>query len=358
MFKIFNTFINKNDQGGQGLWKHLRFHWYRGEGHRLRYLWNRVRWHIYPRFGCAGKYPDHVDLELSSACNMKCPMCYTTTDEFKNKVPLKNMSFELYCKVVDELAKAGVFSIRLSWRGEPTLNKHFMECIRYARKKGIHHVATLTNALRLTPEMFEEMVDLKMDWLTISFDGTGKTYEEIRYPAKYDEMLEKIREFRRIRDRKKSNKPVIRIQGIWSAIEDNPNEYYEAFEPIADEISVNTILDYLNNDTDYPLVESFSCAVPLQRLFVTSDGRCAMCVNDEMGKVIVGDANKQTIQEIWNGPVLSKVREHHRNQTATDRLAPCKRCHYPRQTKQAPIEFGGRTIYLDELVGRAQEVGK
>ena len=53
--------INKSDQGASGLWRHLRFHWNRGYGHRLRYAWNRIRWHVYPRLRWAGAYPDHVD---------------------------------------------------------------------------------------------------------------------------------------------------------------------------------------------------------------------------------------------------------------------------------------------------------
>ena len=31
-------------------------------------------------------YPLLLDLELASICNLKCPMCYTITDEFKQKV--------------------------------------------------------------------------------------------------------------------------------------------------------------------------------------------------------------------------------------------------------------------------------
>lgn len=350
--------INKADKGASGPWRRFLFHLRRGKGHLLRYAWNRVRWHLYPQFFRAGTYPDHVDLELSSACNMKCPMCYTVTDEFKENVPRKNLDFGLFCRIVDELAANGVFSIRLSWRGEPTLNKHFMDCIRYAKKKGIAEVDSLTNALRLTPEMFEEMVALGMDWLTISFDGVGATYDKIRAPAKFDEMVAKIRSFSEIRKRRKSVKPVMRIQGIWPAIAENPAAYFDTFDPLVDEVSVNCLLDYLHNDREVAYLENFACPVPFQRLVIGSDGRALMCINDEMGQVPVGDTRTQTVREIWNGEAMRRVREIHRNRRGTKELEPCKRCYIPRKTVKVPYRFNGRVLMLEELVGRPNVVGK
>lgn len=350
--------INKSDKAASGLWKRLMFHWNRGRGHMLPYLWNRVRWHIYPQLGLAGSYPDHVDLELSSSCNMICPMCYTVTPVFKQQVPHTNMDFELFRKIVDELAKHHVYSIRLSWRGEPTLNNHFVDCIRYAKQKGINEVDSLTNALRLSPEMFEKLVDLRMDWLTISFDGTGETYNKIRVPAKFDEMVAKITEFSEIKKRKKSGKPVVRIQGVWPAIKEDPERHFETFEPIADEVSVNVLLDYLHTDKEISYLPNFVCPVPFQRLVIGSDGRAFMCINDEMGRVPIGDTKAQSIYQIWNGAPMQKVRKVHKQHQGYNTFIPCKDCYQPRMTERKPYRVGNRTIYLDEIVGRAQIVGK
>lgn len=350
--------INKADKGASGLRRRLRFHLSRGQGHLLRYLWNRVRWHVYPRLRLAGAYPDHVDLELSAACNMKCPMCYTTTDAFKEAVPHVNMDFGLFRRIVDELAAHGVYSIRLSWRGEPTLNRHFLDCVRYAKDRGVKEVDSLTNALRLTLAMFEELVDLRMDWLTISFDGTGETYEKIRKPAKYDEMVAKIREFAEIKRRKRSVKPVVRVQGVWPAIAEDPEQYFDTFEPIVDEVSVNTLLDYLHNDQEIQYLPHFTCPVPFQRLVIGSDGRAFMCINDELGRVPIGDTRTQSVREIWNGVPMRRVREMHKRCQGTKALAPCRDCYQPRLTTKVPYRVGNRTIYLEDLVGRSQAVGK
>ena len=53
------------------------------------YIKNRFKWHFYPRLHHVSKFPSHIDIELSSLCNLSCPMCYTTTDEFKQKINQK-----------------------------------------------------------------------------------------------------------------------------------------------------------------------------------------------------------------------------------------------------------------------------
>lgn len=350
--------INKSDKPASGFWRRLLFHVRRGRGHLWRYAWNRVRWHLYPRFRWSGAYPDHVDLELSAACNMKCPMCYTTTEPFKTSVPHVTMDFDLYRRIVDELAAKGVYSIRLSWRGEPTMHPRFMDFVRYAKGKGIPEVDSLTNGLRLTVEMFEELVDLGMDWLTISFDGTGETYDRIRAPARYDEMLEKIRAFAAIKKRKRQSKPVIRLQGVWPAIAENPEKYFETFEPLVDEVSVNTLLDYLHKDEEIQYLPNFTCPVPFQRLVIGSDGRAFMCINDELGRVPVGDAKTQSIKEIWGGPALEGVRRVHKRGAGVATYAPCRDCYQPRAVVRVPRRVGARVIWLEELAGRRQEVGR
>lgn len=206
--------------------------------------------------------------------------------------------------------------------------------------------------------MFEEIVDLRMDWLTISFDGTGDTYEEIRKPAKFDEMVAKIREFSEIKKRKNSVKPVVRIQGVWPAIEKDPQAYFDTFEPIVDEVSVNSLGDYLHKDTQIQYIENFVCPAPFHRLAIGADGRAFMCINDELSRNPVGDAKTQSIRAIWNSDGLRAVRAAHKRRKGVETFEPCKVCYIPRKTVRVPRQVGERTIFLDELVGRPQVVGQ
>ena len=88
-------------------------------------------------------------------------------------------------------------------RGELTLNQKWIETIKCAKKYGIKEVSTLTNALLLTPEKFEQMMEAGLDWLTISVDGVGDEYNKIRAPAKFDDLIEKLKKFKKIKEKKK-----------------------------------------------------------------------------------------------------------------------------------------------------------
>lgn len=123
-------------------------------------------------------------------CNLKCPMCYTITDEFKEKVNAKLVDFELYKKIIDEIS-GKVPALRLSLRGESTLHPKFIECIKYAKDKGIKEISTLTNGSKLDLDFFEKIVNAGIDWITISVDGLNEEYEKIRKPLKFKDILEK-----------------------------------------------------------------------------------------------------------------------------------------------------------------------
>lgn len=350
--------INKGQFPISGPWQVLRFHLARGRGHVLRYVWNRLRWHYGPRLRHIGQMPDHVDLELSSACNMRCPMCYTITEAFKEQVGLTMMDPALFKRLVDECSRYGVYSVRLSLRGEPTIHPKFLGLARYAKAK-IPEVSMLTNALKLTPTLFEELVKIQFDWITISFDGLGETYERIRRPAKYEETVAKIREFKAIKTRYRSRKPVVKIQSVWPAIQDNPQAFYDVFRPIADLVASNPIIDYLHNDSEGAIEyePKFTCPVLWQRLVVGSDGRVLLCSNDEMGKVIVGDARLEPLHQIWQGEPMRKARAAHLRHQGVAEISPCGECYLPRRTVPSTATVDDRLLVIENYVNRPQEIG-
>jgi radical SAM protein with 4Fe4S-binding SPASM domain len=303
-------------------------------------------------------YPLLIDLELSSKCNLHCPMCYTITEEFLSKVDLKFMDFDLYKKIIDEVA-GKVFAVRLSLRGESTLNRDFIKAVAYAKQKGIREVSTLTHGKKFTGEYLREAVDAGIDWITISIDGTGETYNSIRHPLKWEDTLGRLKEIKLLKDQLGSHKPVIKVQGIWPAIRENPTEYYKALEPYTDLIAYNPLIDYLHNDTQIIYEDNFACPQLYQRLVVGSDGRVMMCSNDEDTNHPVGDAYKQSIHEIWHGVEMNKVRETHSRQDGFKEINVCRNCYYPRKAVPDEVaDVGGRSIVIENYVNRAQQVGK
>jgi len=350
--------INKNQAYLSSRFENFKFNLKRGRGNLLAYAIDRFRWHVYPRLHHVSRFPTHIDIELSSSCNLNCPMCYTTTDEFKQNVKRTSLDFNLYKKIVDECARnRSHYSIRLSWRGEAFLNPQIIDMIRYAKQKGIKEVSTLTHGGFLDAEKFEELVDIGLDWLTISFDGVDETYEQIRAPLKFEAMVKKIQKFSEIKKQKNKVKPVLKIQGVWPAVAKNPEKFYSTFSPIVDQVASLPLLDYLRKDVDIEYIENFTCPVLYQRMTVDATGSVKLCYNDEMGSITVGDLNFQTVKEVWKGQMLENARRIHLNHNGIKELEPCKHCFYPRKTEKKNAKVEGRDVKLEGVSKRSQMLG-
>jgi radical SAM protein with 4Fe4S-binding SPASM domain len=350
--------INKGQFRLSSKQRNLKFELHRGNGHLLSYIKNRFKWHFYPRLHHVSKFPSHIDIELSSLCNLSCPMCYTTTDEFKQKINQKNMSFELFKKLIDEASQYNLYSIRLSLRGEAFLNKNIYDMIKYAKNSGIKEVSTLTHGGILNEDGFEKLIDLDLDWLTISFDGLGETYDKIRHPLKFDDAVEKIKNYSEIKKKRGVVKPVIKVQTVWPAISKNPDKFFNTFKDISDQIASNPLIDYLGNDTDIEYENDFTCPQLWERLVIGADGTVMMCSNDEFEQNKLGNVTDDSIYEIWHGKKLNDIRKIHIKHMGTSEISACKNCYLPRKTKRDSDNVDGRQIGIDNYVNRTQTVGK
>lgn len=350
--------INK-DQVSLSKWKGIKFAYKRGHSHFRSYFLNRFAWYFYPRWHYVSRFPNHLDIEISSLCNMHCPMCFTNTDQFKEKVAKGFMDFTLFKKIIDESVRHKIYSIRISHRGEAFMHPEVTDFIKYAKNSGIKEVASLSNILTLTPALFEETMHAGLDWLTISFDGMGNTYESIRKPAIFQESLFKIKEYKKIKDKFKTYKPVIKIQSIWPAIKDCAIEFVRLFEPYVDSIASNPLIDYLHKDDPSGIEywKDFDCSVPYQRLTVLFNGLVPYCHNDEFCTYIVGDINKNTIHNIWRGREMAQVRFAHKRHRGVYELSACKHCFLPRKVEPVIEQFGDRKIVVEKYTRRTEEIG-
>ena len=338
--------------------RELLFEKNRADGWEEGYKKYRDSWKQLPLEQIVAEYPLLVDIELASVCNLRCPMCYTITDEFKKKVNTRLMNFSLFTKIIDEIS-GKVPAIRLSLRGESTLHPRFIECIEYAKSKGIREVSTLTNGSKLDLEFFKKMACAGIDWITISVDGLDEEYEKIRKPLKFSATYRRISDIASYKKENNLRKPVIKIQSLWPAIKQNPTKFYKTFESITDLIAFNPLIDYLQNDSDIVYIDNFSCPQLYQRVVIGSDGKVMMCSNDEEGSFIVGDANSQTIYDIWHGDALNKVRDTHKKQDGFKKIEVCKKCYLPRATEASEVsEVDGRKFEILNYINRSQEIGK
>tara|TARA_B100000700_G_C15063326_1_gene867556 strand:+ start:5846 stop:6970 length:1125 start_codon:yes stop_codon:yes gene_type:complete len=336
----------------------LSFGWEK-EYKEYRRLWNEL-----PKKGIVREYPLLIDLETVSRCNLKCPMCPTITDDFINRrvKPFQKgqMDLDLMTRIINEVA-GQIYSLRLSWIGEPTLNKHLIDAIKLAKKKNIKEVSFLTNGYKLKEKYFLKLLDAGIDLITISIDGMGANYNKIRYPLKFDETVKKLEFIQNYKEKNNLIKPLIKIQGVWPAIREYPEKFYNLFVPITDLIAFNPLIDYLHNDDESDIVyeNNFACPQHYQRLTIGSSGIATMCSNDDMMYVTTGNSRHQTVYDIWHGEKLNKIRKAHSKFDGFKDISACRKCYVPRKTEESEKAIiNGREVHIENYINRKQTIGQ
>ena len=318
-------------------WQNLKY--FINRGHLFHLLWDRFKWYWFPRLKIVPSFPQTVDVETSLSCQLKCPMCTRARMD-----PSQNrgiMDLSLYKKIIDECAEHNVFSVKLSWRGEPTLNHHLVDMVKYAKEKRIRDVAFLTNGGLINQEMSRKLIDADLDWISFSIDGLYKDYERIRYPIKFEHIVETVKTFHLIKKREGRKKPLVRIQTISGMIARNP-EYFDFWKDYADRIAViaeqkREDPSVIRHDPDY------ICQSPFQRVFISWDGAVVPCHGDYYLHHKMGNVADKSIKEIWQS---SKFRLFRKKMMAKQRLEyeGCRICPDGGKYLSDQLKVDGRKI--------------
>ena len=307
--------------------------------HSEKYKKYRKDWVRYPKELKVAPNPLHLDIEVSSQCNLKCPFC-SRTQRIAEGTWRKpgNIDMSLYKTTIDQAAEAGVYALNLNVIGEPFIHKGLTEMVRYAKDKGIVDIFFHTNGVLLTEKKSRELIASGLDKLIVSFDSPYKEkYERVRTGAKYEHVLKNIKRFQEIRAEMNSITPVTRLNFIKlpGVTKQEIQDIIDLFSPIVDSIG---LLDYIESDNsvratakfpkDYK--SNFVCSQLLTRMTVYDDGRVFPCCSDYDDGLQIGDLNNQTVEEVWNSKELNAIRKKHFDGKFYE-LDACAKCDYALQ---------------------------
>lgn len=296
-----------------------------------QFLEYRRRWHEYPLNFFVGEFPIHLDVEVTNACNLRCPFCAVT---FKNWGPYRRgyMDMALFAKIIDEGVENGLCSAKLSLRGEPMLHPRLFEMIRYAKDKGIMDVFINTNATLLGENKINQLIDSGLDRISVSFEGiTREVYESYRVGANYEKVLSHIKNLRLIREKRGLAYPQIRVQTVLlPELEEGFPQYVEFWQSVADEVAYLDARHETPDDDHRGSVANWSCPFLWQRMVILWDGTLLPCLMhgvSDFSLMSLGNVNEISIKEMWQGKKAMQYRELHKSGHAHN-LEACDRCSY------------------------------
>jgi radical SAM protein with 4Fe4S-binding SPASM domain len=303
--------------------------------------------------------PSELQVEVTSACNLRCAMCLVRYRPPVNKLT-GAMPMALFERIVDGLP--GLRRLTLQGLGEPLLSPYLLDQVRAAKARGVT-VGFNSNATLLTRRRADELVAAGLDWLHVSLDGARReTYEGIREGANLDTVLENLSGLVTAKRVAQTDTPWIRV--VFVAMRRNVAELPSLVRLLAgigvDELRVQN-LSHTFSDTDpagrYAAIRQFAadealwgdepdpaaadafaaaretavecgidlrlpsvdgtevaidrpgCTWPWDSAYVTSAGvvqPCCMVMGDD--RVALGYLDRQTFPEIWHGAPYREFR--------------------------------------------------
>src|SRR5205823_565562 len=121
--------------------------------------------------------PAALQVEVTSACNLRCAMCLVRYRPRVNKLAGAR-PLDLYRRLLDEVPP--LRRLTLQGLGEPLLSPYLLDMIRLAKRNGVE-VGFNSNATLLTRAKADALVATGLDWLHVSLDGArAGTFEAIR----------------------------------------------------------------------------------------------------------------------------------------------------------------------------------
>jgi len=284
----------------------------------------RRKWEENPKKLHPGEFPLHLDIEVTSVCNLQCPFCATTYSNFKNGF----MKWETAKKILDEGAEHGLYSCKFNFRGEPLLHKELEKFIYYAKEKGVIDIFFNTNAVLLNEERAKKLIDSGLDRITVSFEGFEKNmYEKNRKGAKFDSVVDNVARLLNLREKLGRKKPRIRVQAVLiPEMKNQMGDFIDFWNKRVDQVSYNEMLPSVDKvHSKIKKVKSeWICPFPYQRLTIMWDGTITACQNDYHGKLAFGNINDITIKKCWK-KMLKPLRSiHSKGQTHT--IETCAEC--------------------------------
>lgn len=268
--------------------------------------------------------PFIINIDPSDACNFQCKFCPTGDRELMKRTVGRNlqvMEFELYKKIIDDICEFDdkVKVIRLYKDGEPLLNPHFADMVKYAKQSGCcDRVDTTTNASLLTKERSDQIIEAGLDRINISIEGVSeKHYMDFsRYKIDYEALVKNIRYFY---EHKTNTEMIVKTNGdVLTEVE--RNKFLETFGDITDGIYIESIMDCwptfkqtkveINKARGIygqEIREVSVCPYVFYSISVNSDGSVSLCFLDWSRKLVLGNCRTEHLKSIWLG---DKIKEY------------------------------------------------
>lgn len=274
------------------------------------------------------RYPTHIFIETTRACNLKCGSCPRDIGSLKGG----HMDFDLFMRIVDEANNFGSRNFCLHMLGEPLLYPKISEGVQYIKNANNHHSILLTtNGYFLDIFKAEKFLASNLDKITFSLFSLKSDRSKIL--TGNDDIFKVINNIKNLATLKRKMHSKTKIYIRFLVCEENKDEMPQ-FRSITRELGVFLEVRYTHNysgiiENDYTSKHIIKRRYPCYHLWfspaITWDGKAVLCCNDWNYSEALGDMQYTTLSNIWQGERLKQLRRYHLA-GEYDKIPLCAKC--------------------------------
>jgi MoaA/NifB/PqqE/SkfB family radical SAM enzyme len=273
------------------------------------------------------KAPISLGIEVTNACNLKCTMCH-------RQVMVREigfMNFDLFKECARQGIEMGVKMIVPFNYGESLLHPKLVDMVEYVKSLSKDSLVKInTNGMLMTREYAEALVNAGIDEITFSLEGcTKESHEQIAIGSNYERVLANLMNL--IDMKKENEKPQIRVcmvrmEETASALK----QFIRQWQPFVDTITIHDVNTGYGTLKDRrvekrPLERKVPCRELWLKLQVLWNGDVTVCCIDYDGKLKIGKVPNDSLNELWSGRRLQRMREIHRAREFK-KIPICNKC--------------------------------
>ncbi len=265
-----------------------------------------------------------LDVETCNICNANCGFC---AYRFRS-LPPKIMTTVDFARILKRFVDYGGGSLSFTpLVGEALLDRELLTKIRMAKSYGeINHVSLATNLIALGKHSTTDLITSGVDWIYVSTCiGNREMYHRVYGVDKYEVVYRNLMEMLTVNNQLKAPVKIgvsLRAEKPYAKNVYATKDYQAIVRLLGHYISVIDD-DFMNwtgliKTVDLPsgntLRQSKAMAEPCEQfynglqVFANGDVGLCCCVDIDC-KLIVGNLYDQTLESIWSGPEVRRLRE-------------------------------------------------
>ncbi len=286
--------------------------------------------------------PQTIGISLNNSCNLSCIMCHYHSPIYK-KTQMTDF-FKKPLRLDDEVVKKAILyasrydcAVDFTGPGEVLLDERIYDFIRFARESGVSKVGFTSNATLMSLDKSKKLIDSGISYIRFSVDGAKEeTYKQIRGASlkKVEEnIIAFIKYAQEVRSGVEINLNCVLVED--KNVKDEKDLFLQKWEkylPFINYISFSNemFLDEKGFHKEAMPKNRYVCHWPfVNGMFIAPNGKvsicCAMQATYGRSEVYVGDALKESLEDIWFGKNLNVLRKECLEQKY-EQYPICKTC--------------------------------